>query len=134
MDNEEGFNTPEQSPPGTPIIPAAPLGNTGGTQVIPPGAIQVTPQGGHPLMGNNPVGNNMGNPMNGNQIPQNLFFDPVFPIGDDIQNANEMNVVTDDEEDDEGSDMEEDDDANQPVVVGIDADGNFLDEDGNIVD
>ena len=128
MDNEEGFNTPEQSPPGTPVIPAAPLGNTAGTQVIPPGAIQVTPQGNHPLIGQAPVGNNMGNPMNGNQIPQNLFFEPVFPIEEDIENAN-MNVVTDSE----GTDMEETDEEDEVVVVGIDADGNLLDEDGNIV-
>jgi hypothetical protein len=91
-DNEEGFNTPQQTPPGTPETPPTPLGNQGGNHPLMGqvqqgnqqgqnlfGAIQVTPPGtpgqpGHPLMGNQPVGNNMGNPMNGNNL-----FNPFQP-------------------------------------------------------
>jgi len=75
----------------------------------------------HPLMGAPPVGNNMGNVMNNNQAPQNFQLPIMIDLGDETDIG-----ATDFEED---TDTDEED----PVVVGVDDEGNFLDEDGNIV-
>ena len=87
MNNEEGFNTPEQSPQGSPIQPGTPLGNAANIN--------------HPLILANAVENNLGNVMNGNQAPQNLFIAPPLIFGNEEE-----------EEEEEEGDFIVDDDGN----------------------